>query len=160
MAGLPTSSRDIEELGQSPACRSIPVDPLLVTRRQQHQDDICSLSTAASEQISVPVCNDTHLQKGNWVVDCKGRWTLPVERHELYPFLRDHLRADDLWQELDDLRAKLPEYQQQRNDLLVDIEKLATNKIYGTTQAYLEKGCGKKPGFREFTCSSSVVGRI
>ena len=100
MAGLPTSSRDIEELGQSPECRSIPVDPLLVTRRQQHQDDIFSLAAAESEELSVPVCHDTHLQKGNWVVDCKGRWTLPVEQHEFFPFLRDHLKADDLWQEV------------------------------------------------------------
>ena len=129
-AGLPTSSLSTKELEQSPACRSIRVDPLLVTLRQQHQDDICSLAAAESEELSVPVCHDTPFRKRNWVVDCKGRWTLPAEQHELYPFLRDHLKADDLWQELDDLRAKLPEYQQQCKDLLVDIEKLATNKIY------------------------------
>lgn len=111
-------------------------DPLLVSRRQQHQDDLCALATELCEEISVPkpheLMGDTveRLLKPIWIMDCQGRWVLPAEQHELYPFLEGHLKGDELWKGMDYLRGKSAEYRQQAVDFLAEIGKLATGRRY------------------------------
>ena len=118
------------------AQRELITDPLLVGLRKQHLAELCEVASQLRGEVSVPrpdaEVRDTanRLVASYWRVGPKGKCSLPVEDHELYCFLKQHLGRDEVWVRLEALRAQLPVYRQQCKELLKVISSLAVDKSY------------------------------
>ncbi len=114
--------------------RELITDPLLLGLRKQHLAEPCEVASQLRGEVSVPrpdpEVRDTanRLVASYWRVGPKGKCSLPVEDHELYCFLKQHLGRDEVWARLEALRAQLPVYRQQRKELLKVISALLLTK--------------------------------